>query len=159
MSGTFPSSPAPRDVAISSNQNTIVTTTASGRRQARQIDGQLLIFQPKAVYLLMGYDVDSFQLVELSTTVGIQYPQHVVEGAGGAYFFDYPAGLLFYNRNGIQDLFSRLKPVIDTNRLNANKLFDLTLSFVNDRLWMSSPFDIRNTGAAVDYPNMNFIIG
>jgi hypothetical protein len=40
MSGTFPSSPTPRDVAISSNQNTIVTTTASGRRQARQIDGQ-----------------------------------------------------------------------------------------------------------------------
>ncbi len=40
MSGTFPSSPAPRDVAISSNQNTIVTTTASGRRQSRQIDGQ-----------------------------------------------------------------------------------------------------------------------
>ena len=40
MSGIFPSSPAPRDVAISTNQNTIVTTTASGRRQARQIDGQ-----------------------------------------------------------------------------------------------------------------------
>lgn len=40
MSGTFPSSPAPSSVAISSNQNTIVTTTASGRRQARQIDGQ-----------------------------------------------------------------------------------------------------------------------
>ena len=40
MSGTFPSSPAPRDVAISTNQNTIVTTTASGRRKARQIDGQ-----------------------------------------------------------------------------------------------------------------------
>ena len=40
MSGTFPISPAPRDVAISTNQNTIVTTTASGRRQARQIDGQ-----------------------------------------------------------------------------------------------------------------------
>ena len=40
MSGTFPSSTTPRDVAISSNQNTIVTTTASGRRQARQIDGQ-----------------------------------------------------------------------------------------------------------------------
>ena len=40
MSGTFPSSPVPRNVAISTNQNTIVTTTASGRRQARQIDGQ-----------------------------------------------------------------------------------------------------------------------
>jgi len=134
-----------------------IVAGGEGIRGLAIVDGQLLIFKPKAVYLLMGYDVDSFQLVELSTTVGIQYPQHVVEGAGGAYFFDYPAGLLFYNRNGIQDLFSRLKPVIDTNRLNANKLFDLTLSFVNDRLWMSSPFDIRNTGAAVDYPNMNFI--
>ena len=40
MSGTFPTSPSPSGVAISSNQNTIVTTTASGRRQARQIDAQ-----------------------------------------------------------------------------------------------------------------------
>ena len=40
MSGQFPTSPVPSSVAISSNQNTIVTTTASGRRQARQIDGQ-----------------------------------------------------------------------------------------------------------------------
>lgn len=40
MSGTFPTSPTPRDVNIRSQQNTIVSTTASGRRQARQIDGQ-----------------------------------------------------------------------------------------------------------------------
>ena len=40
MSGTFPSTPTARAVSISSQQNTIVTTTASGRRQARQIDGQ-----------------------------------------------------------------------------------------------------------------------
>ena len=40
MSGTFPTSPTPSSVTISSNQNTIVTTTASGRRQARQIDAQ-----------------------------------------------------------------------------------------------------------------------
>ncbi len=102
----------------------------------------------------------------MSTNLGIQYPQHVVEGTGGAYFFDYPAGLLFYNRNGIQDIFSRLKPTIDTNRINANRLYDLTLSYVNDRVWMSAPFDFtadtnssttNPTGVAVDYPNMNFI--
>ena len=40
MSGTFPTTPKPSAVSISSNQNTIVTTTASGRRQARQIDSQ-----------------------------------------------------------------------------------------------------------------------
>ena len=40
MSGTFPTDPIPSSVSISSNQNTIVSTTVSGRRQARQIDGQ-----------------------------------------------------------------------------------------------------------------------
>lgn len=137
-----------------------------GIRGLAVVDGQLLIFKPKAVYLLMGYDADSFQLVELSTTVGIEYPQHVVEGGGGAFFFSYPSGLLFYNRNGIQDLFSRLKPTIDTNRINANRLTDVTMSFVNDRVWMSAPFDFSTdtnsstsnpTGVAVDYPNVNFI--
>jgi hypothetical protein len=40
MSGTFPASPVASSASISSQQNTIVSTTTSGRRQARQIDGQ-----------------------------------------------------------------------------------------------------------------------
>ena len=40
MSGTFPSTPTTKRVSITSQQNTIVSTTVSGRRQARQIDGQ-----------------------------------------------------------------------------------------------------------------------
>jgi hypothetical protein len=137
-----------------------------GIRGLAVVDGQLLIFKPKAIYLLMGYDADSFQLVELSTNLGIERPQHVVEGSGGAYFFDYPGGLFFFNRNGIQDLFSRLKPTIDTNRINAQRLDKLTLSYVNDRVWMSAPFDFSTdttsstsnpTGTAVDYSNVNFI--
>jgi hypothetical protein len=40
MSGTFPSSPKASSISINSQQNTIISTTTSGRRQARQIDGQ-----------------------------------------------------------------------------------------------------------------------
>jgi len=40
MSGTFPSTPVASSIAISSEQNTIVSVTTSGRRQSRQIDGQ-----------------------------------------------------------------------------------------------------------------------
>jgi len=40
MSGTFPASPVASSASISSQQNTIVSTTTSGRRQSRQIDGQ-----------------------------------------------------------------------------------------------------------------------
>ena len=137
-----------------------------GIRGLAVVDGQLLIFKPKAIYLLMGYDADSFQLVELSTNLGISFPQNVVEGTGGAYFFDYPGGLFFFNRNGIQGIFERLKPTIDTNKINPLKLQFVTLSYINDRLWMSAPFDFTTettastsnpTGSAVDYPNVNFI--
>lgn len=40
MSGTFPTSPVARNAVIRSQQTTIVSITTSGRKQARQIDGQ-----------------------------------------------------------------------------------------------------------------------
>lgn len=40
MSGQLPTSPVARNANISSEQNTIVSVTTSGRVQARQIDGQ-----------------------------------------------------------------------------------------------------------------------
>ena len=40
MSGQFPTSPVARSANITSQQDTIVSVTTSGRKQARQIDGQ-----------------------------------------------------------------------------------------------------------------------
>ncbi len=128
-----------------------------GIRGMEIIDGQLLIFKPKAVYLLMGYDIDTFQLVEISTTVGIDYPQQAVEGSGGVYFFDFPLGLFFYSRNGLQNIFERLKPIIDEDRVNAAYLDQVTLSFVNNRVWMSMPFDNTDSGTNPTYSNINFV--
>jgi hypothetical protein len=128
-----------------------------GIRGMQIVDGQLLIFKPKAVYLLMGYDADSFQLVELTTVLGIDTPQQAAAGSGGVYFFDYPNGLFFYDRNGIQDLFSRIRPIILNNEVNSARTDQITLSFIRNRLWVSMPY--RNTlqGSPPDYPSVNFI--
>jgi hypothetical protein len=134
-----------------------IVAGGEGIRGLLILDGQLVIFKQKAVYLLMGYDADSFQLVELTTIIGIDTPQQAVAGSGGVYFFDYPTGLYFYDRNGIQNLFDRLKPIIETDRVNANRLSDITLSFINDRLWISMPFDITDSGTNPSYPNCNFM--
>ena len=40
MSGQLPTSPTPKSASITSQQNTIISVTTSGRKQARQIDGQ-----------------------------------------------------------------------------------------------------------------------
>lgn len=123
----------------------------------RVVDGQLLIFKPKAVYLLMGYDADSFQLVEISKTVGAEYPQQSVEGNGGVYFFDYPNGLFFFDKNGLQNIFDRLSPIIVDNQVNAQAMDETTCSFVNNRLWLSMPYDVEETGVPQTTPTVNFV--
>ena len=128
-----------------------------GIRGIQVVDGQLLIFKPKAIYLLMGYDADSFQLVELTTVLGIDYPQQAVSGAGGVFFFDYPGGLFFYDRNGIQDIFERIKPIIINNEVNSAYTFDITLSYVRDRLWVSMPYAPASITTPPEYPSVNFI--
>ena len=128
-----------------------------GIRGLAVVDGQLLIFKPKAVYLLMGYDADSFQLVEVSKFVGIDTPQQCVEGDGGVYFFDYPKGLFFFDRNGMQNIYERLEPTVTQNQINAQQLAKVTLGFVNNRLWMSAPYDLKGSGAAQTTSTVNFV--
>lgn len=134
-----------------------INAGGEGIRGMHIIDGQLLIFKPKATYLLMGYDVDNFQLVELSTIVGIDYPQQACPGDGGVYFFDHPKGLFFYDRNGIQNIFLRLNPIIIDNLINETILDLVTCSFVNDRLWLSMPYKYASNVGMPTEPSVNFV--
>jgi hypothetical protein len=128
-----------------------------GIRSIQIVDGQLMIFKPKAIYLLMGYDADSFQLVEVSTNLGVDTPQQAVAGNGGVYFFDWPQGMYFYNRNGIQDIFERIRPLIINNEINSTVTNTITLSFVRNRVWVSLPYAASAQGSAPPYPTVNLI--
>ena len=128
-----------------------------GIRAIKIVDGQLMIFKPKAIYLLMGYDADSFQLVEVSTNLGVDTPQQAVAGNGGVYFFDWPQGLYFYNRNGINDIFERIRPLIINNEINSTVTNTITLSFVRNRVWISLPYAPQSQGSAPAYPTVNLI--
>lgn len=121
------------------------------------VDGQLLIFKPKAVYLLMGYDADSFQLVELSTSLGIDYPTQAVASDTGVYFFDYPNGLYYYTRNSIIDIFDKIRPIIINNEVSAAGLKSISCSWVNQRLWLSLPYRDIDEGAPPTYPSVNLV--
>jgi hypothetical protein len=116
-----------------------------------------MIFKQKAIYLLMGYDADSFQLVEVSTNLGIDTPQQAVAGNGGVYFFDWPQGMFFYNRNGLQDIFERIRPIIINGEVNPTATNKITLSFVRQRVWISLPYRPSTQGQPPDYASVNLI--
>lgn len=140
-------------------QDDYIDIEAGGRgiRGIFIVDGQLLIFKPKAIYLLMGYDADSFQLVELSTTLGIDYPTQAVAGNGGVYFFDYPNGLYFYKSNQIIDIFEKIRPLIINGEINSGGLLSISLSWVNQRLWVSLPYRDIDQGLPPTYPSVNLV--
>jgi len=85
MSGTFPSSPVPKDVAISTNQNTIVTTTASGRRQARQIDGQRFRLRVRFPIMTRAEfaPINAFVMKQRSQMESFQYVPPTIDDALG----------------------------------------------------------------------------
>lgn len=134
-----------------------ITAGGYGIRAMEIVDGQLLIFKENAIYLLMGYDIENFQLVEISTIHGVEYPQQVAAGDGGVYFFDYPKGLFFYSRNGIQDVFLRISPIIIDAQVNTTALDDITCSFIGQRLWLSMPYDPAPNTSPPAYAACNFI--
>lgn len=100
---------------------------------------QLLIFKKNAVYALLGYDEETFQLVPLTQEIGCVNPQCVVATEQGVFFFSWPEGLFVYNGQGFSDLFAPLRPLIDTAQLNETSTDGIFVSWIGRKIYLSAP--------------------
>jgi hypothetical protein len=100
---------------------------------------QLLIFKPRAVFALSGYDEESFQLVPLTTEIGAANPQCVVKSEQALFFFSWPDGVFAYNGSGFTNISQPIHPIIDENLINENSLTGMYLSWVDRALMFSVP--------------------
>jgi len=118
------------------------------------VAGQLIVFKPTAVYVVYGYSVDDFQVVQLSPQLGALRHEHIAVAPNGVYFFSTPQGLHFYNGTQLVDIFSNIQSMYPDRYINATENEQIHLSYVNDRAWLSVPFS-RET--SVDYPSVCFV--
>lgn len=132
-----------------------VTTGGDGITAIASFNGQLLIFKPHAVYALFGFDSDSFQVVEISRTVGASFPHCVATTEYGVYFFSYPDGLFFYNGQTMRDVFESIRPAITEGFVNTGASDEVYVSYINRRIWVSLPYDEQTT---VSYPSVSFVL-
>ena len=103
---------------------------------------QLLIFKKRAVYALLGYDEDTFQLVPLSTEIGAHNPQCVAKSEQGVFFFSWPDGLFVFNGTGFTDLFVSLRPLLQTGEITETSVSGVHVSWVDRRVFVSMPLGI-----------------
>ncbi len=118
------------------------------------VAGQLVIFKPRAVYVLFGYDDTNFQVVELTSNVGCPDHHMMAVSETGVYFYYPSKGLYFYNGSGLVDVFENLRPMLDLGYVNTVANEPVTVSYIGRRVWLSLPYS--ETSAVTD-STMNFV--
>jgi hypothetical protein len=120
--------------------------------------GHLVVFKPNGVYAIFGYDSDSFQVVEVSRSVGCPTPQAVATTERGVYFFSYPDGLMLYNGERIVDLFEPIRPALDAGDINPLAVNEIHVNYINRRVWVSVPYSSADTViSTINYPTSSFV--
>ena len=119
------------------------------------VQGQLLIFKPQAIYALIGYDSTNFQIVELSHSIGVKDANSVVASDIGVFFYTNGVGVYYYNGSIIQDVFAKIKPIFDLAYVNFAATGNVSVSWINQRLWLSLPYS--ESGIAATDITKNFV--
>ena len=121
---------------------------------------ELIVFKNNSVWVVRGFGPDSFQLENISKAVGAVGQRAIAVGEEGVYFFSWPDGLQLYDGKGVRNLWFQMQPVtdrtlegttIDGLQADAGKTADITIGYVNNRVWCS----MTSTGASMN--NMTFV--
>lgn len=116
---------------------------------------QLLVFKPRAVFAVLGYDEDTFQLVQLTNQAGAVSSKAVAVTERNVFFFSWPQGLFSYDGSGFSDIFPTMRPVVDSGDFNDLSLDGVYVSWVNRKVHLSLPVGI-DPADTEDYDQSGF---
>lgn len=102
-------------------------------------NGNLLVFKKRAVFSILGYSTDTFQVVNLTSEVGAINPLSVVATEAAVYFFSWPDGMFKYDGQQFTDLFTAIRPLIQLGQVNDIAQDEIRVANVNHRIWLSLP--------------------
>ena len=95
----------------------------------------LLIFKSHEVWLLRGYDADTFSLENISRTVGAIGPKAVAVAEGGVYFYGYPHGVYLFGANGLEWVSQKIDQMWTARHIDQNTASAATLAWIDKRLY------------------------
>ena len=113
-------------------------------------NGNLLVFKKRAVFSIMGYSTDTFQVINLTSEVGAVNPLSVVATEAAVYFFSWPDGLFKYDGQQFSDLFTSIRPLVQTGQINNIAQDEIRVAAINQKIWVSLPLG-SNTKATASY--------
>lgn len=118
------------------------------------VAGQLVVFKSSAIYIVYGYDSTDFQVVQLSSKLGVTSHEHVAVSESGVYFYSHQNGVYYYNGTQIVDIFDNLRAMFPEGYVNVSEPDQISVSYVNRRVWVALPF---SKTTSVNYPSVCFV--
>ena len=109
------------------------------------VQGQLLVFKPRAVYVVYGYDKTDFQVVELTAKLGLLSHHHMCIAENGVYFYSHPQGVFYYNGNSLINISLNINPIFPLGYVNDNSIIKASMSYMNRRVWLALPYSKTTT--------------
>jgi len=102
---------------------------------------RLLIFKPDSVWALFGYDADTWDVANISRTVGAVSRQTVCRNEAAVFFMSWPQGIFFYNGTKVDELSVQVRPVFADNKMDPAYITNSWVAWVDRRLWCSLPYN------------------
>lgn len=102
----------------------------------------ILVFKPRAVFAIYGYNEATFQVVPVTQELGAFSSQCVSASEQAVFFFSWPDGLFMYNGSSIKDLFANLRPLVDVGEINKNALETVHVNWCKRKVFLSLPVGI-----------------
>ena len=116
--------------------------------------GQLIVFKPRSIYVVYGYETADFSVVELTSRLGVNSPRQIAVAENGVYFYSHPDGLFFYNGSSVVDLSDNFNSIYPNNQINDAATSTISVSYINRRVWLSLPYSKVTTATT---PTVNLV--
>lgn len=125
---------------------------------------QLLVFKPRAVFAILGFDENTFQLVQLTNQIGVPSEKAVVATESTVFMFSWPDGLFAFDGSRFIDLFQKMRPIIQIGEMNDESLDGIYLNWVDRKIMLSLPVGVDpadgenfdEAGVTFDSPDSKF---
>jgi len=101
----------------------------------------LLIFKNGSVHALYGDSPETFTVVNLSNDFGCLEQESVVATPFGVFFFDQNSGVWQWDGARFVWRFENMNSLLRENLIPADKRANVSLGWVNNRLWVGVPYE------------------
>jgi len=101
----------------------------------------LYIFKRSSVWVLSGYTPDTFQLIQVTDSVGAVSQEAVCVGPNRLFFFDEHDGVYAVtSENKLEWLWQNLSVLLGERKIPAGFVDQVTCGWMSQRLWVSVPW-------------------